>query len=158
MVICAALACLAALPARAEGPPPGCYDRSYSAAHLASHPDQIAARIRLWLEPDGDGTNAVGNLTIWTADQGHARRDGLGNSRFDSFLLCWTENGRDFCGIECDGGHASITVKGDTLDLSTDGMWVGETQGCGGAIDIAERPDTRVTYRMTRVPDAHCND
>jgi hypothetical protein len=155
---CISLILALASPATAGGPPPGCYDRSYTPEHLRKAPDQFVARIRLWLEPNGDGSNVQGNLSIWTANQGHARRDGLGNQQFDSPLICWSEGGQDFCGIECDGGYGRITVKGGTLDLRTDRMWIGEVEDCGGAIDLAERPDTPVTYRLTRVADAVCTD
>lgn len=152
------LVALAAAPALADGPPPGCYDRSYTAEHLRKAPEQFVARIRLWLGPNGDGSHVQGRLSLWTANQGHARRDGQGNQRFDSMVFCSTRDGQDVCGIECDGGGGRITVTGETLELTTSQMWIGEIEDCGGAIDLAERPGVPVTYRMARVADANCND
>jgi len=147
-----------ATPALAAGPRPGCYDRSYTPEHLRKAPDQFVARIRLWLEPTSPAGDMQGRITIWTANQGHARRDGQADQRFDSSLICWVDGGDTLCGIECDGGYGRVTTSGDTLDLVTRRMWIGETEDCGGAIDLAERPETPVTYRMTRVADAACND
>lgn len=156
-LLAAGLALGTALPASAQSLQPGCWNRTYSLDHLAAHPDQHIARIRLLLEPDGYGT-LMGGLTIWTAGQGHAAREGRGNQRFDSALSCWTDGGAEFCGIDCDGGWAKMVVKGETLTMTTDRMWVGESEECGGPMDLAEKPDTPVTYRLDKAPLGVCQD
>ena len=150
-----ALAC-AVLPVRAEQITTACYARQYSAKHLATHPDQVVAEMRLRFY-DWDG-GAYADLDILTADQGHARANGQGGQRFDQFLLCFIDSeGAPGCAVECDGGSFRITRDdGEVMDIRTDYLMVGDTEGCGGAIDLAEKPDQAVTYRLYRVGDDTC--
>ncbi len=153
----------------AQGMPThGCFARDYGADHLAKNPDQIVARMVAEIDtaeqilPDLTDWEEMSTssrqetwmrLAVWTANQGHVGATGHGNRRFDQILIC----GGGGCGVECDGGGFDIERDdGDTLQFRTDYLMVGEIGGCGGAIDLAERPSEAVSYRLTRVPDALC--
>ena len=67
--------------------------------------------------------------------------------------------GKRGCSVECDGGSFEITRDdGTVLDLRTRYLMVGETEDCGGAVDLAEENDRWVTYRLMRAADAACAD
>ncbi len=151
------LAALAA-PALAQdgGPPFGCYARDYDAAHLAAHPDQVVDRITLRVYRDQHGQHVAG-LQVLTANQGHVAMSGNGGQVFDQWLVCWEESGTQFCGVECDGGSFQVTrYTGEALTIELRSLWVGDVQGCGGAVDIGERPGQSVKYRLDVMPDSAC--
>jgi hypothetical protein len=160
----------------AQGAPThGCFARDYGADHLASHPDQIVARMVVligpatvilpslpsWREATGGSQSAEilnpdqtwMRMAVETANQGHVATSGHGGQRFEQALVC----GGGGCGVECDGGGFEVERDdGDTLQFVTDRLMVGVTDECGGAVDIAELPGKSVSYRLTRVPDALC--
>ena len=147
-----ALTLLAALPAAADGAAPGCYARDYSPAHLAAHPDQVVRTIKIRILAADQDTGVGARLWVSLADQGHVRAEGLGGTDLDSDLYCSAD--RSSCGIECDGGNFEVAQDGDRLSLTTSRIIVGG--GCEGATDLAEQPDTAVTYLLTRAPDMIC--
>ncbi|MDU8929993.1 hypothetical protein RXV86_21620 [Alisedimentitalea sp. MJ-SS2] len=158
-------AVLLTAPAIAE-PTLGCFARDYSDAHLAAHPDQIVDRI--WLEffkypPEVfDGDDPYASVRTLTANQGHVARDGFGGQVFDGGMFCYPDQRRGGdawnCSVDCDGGWFQIIRDdGEVLELRTRYVMVGDTETCGGAIDLAERPQQFVTYRLNRVDDAVCD-
>ena len=150
------LAAVLAGGAQAGGPAPGCFERSYSADHLARHPEQVVERIVLQILTNGENTAA--RLWVNTARQGHARAEGLGGQRFAQVLECWDDaDGRGFCAVECDGGNFTVTKRdAKSLTFETKYLMVGDTEECGGAVDLAERPRELVTYRLNAAADAIC--
>ena len=143
--------------ATAGGPVPGCYARDYSDAHLAANPDQVVDRIVLRVRADA-GAGTVADLWVITARQGHVLKSGQGGRRFTQFLYCRDESRGPVCAVECDGGSFTVTAQGpDGLSFSTDYLLVGEGEGCGGAVDLAERPGRAVTYRLDRVAWSVCD-
>lgn len=135
----------------------GCYHRDYSDAHLAKHPEQVVDWMTMIVERDGQG-NSVARMLVAAANQGHARRAGLGNRLFRQWLFCWDENGRATCGVECDGGTFTVTRDtGNSLTFRTDYLVVGETEECGGVLDLAEIPGKPVKYRLDLVSDSTCD-
>ena len=169
-------ALLVAGQAIAQGAPThGCFARDYGADHLAAHPDQIVARMVVLIGP---ATVILPSLPSWrelaessqsadmlnpdqtwmrmaveTTNQGHVAASGHGGQSFEQTLVC----GGGGCGVECDGGgFETERDDGDILQFRTDYLMVGDTGGCGGAIDLAERPREPVSYRLSRVPDALC--
>lgn len=137
----------------------GCFLRDYDAAHLAKHPAQVVDWIRMDIFADEYG-ETVAYLDVFTANQGHARRDGLGGQVLSQALFCWEkQDGQTGCSVECDGGTAFITRDdGNTLVFRTKNLLVGDTESCGGAMDIAEVPGTFTTYRLNRAVPAACED
>ena len=75
-------ATLATSPALAQDMPLGCYGRDYSDAHLASHPGQGIDWITINFYPspyaDQGATETWADITVMTANQGQAARDGVG--------------------------------------------------------------------------------
>ncbi|MEO1140385.1 MAG: hypothetical protein AAFW87_13115 [Pseudomonadota bacterium] len=92
------------------------------------------------------------------ADQGHAGRDGYGDQTLWQRLECLRDGqDRPFCGVECDGGTFAVTRQdAGGLTLRTEYLMIGDTEGCGGAVDLAEVPGQMVTYRLSRVDAARC--
>ncbi len=139
--------------------PQGCYAREYSDTHLVSQPNQVVAAI--WLNFYHQQGNDFAALSVVTSEQGHAAKSGLGNQFFDQFLIC-SDPGRSgsdraVCAVECDGGSFWIKAfDGKVLDIRTQYLMAGDTEGCGGAINLAEKPGQPVTYRLYRVDDAQC--
>ena len=154
------LAALAiAMPLQAQSAPPqGCFTRDYSDAHLAATPDQLVDKIRLGFIEEADGL--IANMWVLLADQGRARQSGLGGQGFEQTLYCFADEGAKQgwrCSVECDGGSLQITRDdGKLLEFKTRYLIVGETEGCAGAIDLAEVQDEWVTYRLHRVENSQC--
>lgn len=155
------LAALAiAMPLQAQSAPPqGCYERDYSASHLASQPKQVVDNIAIRFVPRrGELTM---DLLVLTANQGHVRQSGHGGQVFEQILYCskgMLTDGIWACGVECDGGVMEITRDdGKILEFRTKYLLVGETDECGGPVDLVETQGVSVTYRLQRVADSQCS-
>ncbi len=153
-----AFAVALALPVVAQdGPSKGCYLREYSGAHLASHPDQVVhwIKLRVW---DDEMGNRLAAIRAQFAHQGHVARDGFGGRVMDNFMICWRDRGKAFCGVECDGGSIEF-LRDDAKGVvfRTQGVVIGDVEGCGGFTTLAEVPGQYVSYRLNRVPDAQCD-
>lgn len=154
-----ALVLLAAftLPLQAQSAPPeGCYERAYSQDHLAKNPDQVVAQIALRFGKSA--TESVALMSVLTANQGHAQKAGNGGKLFEQFLYCSAaDSGNWRCSVECDGGSLEVVhLDGKTLKFSTEYLLVGATDECGGLVDLAEKQDQKVIYKLTRVADNEC--
>ena len=134
----------------------GCYERDYSATHLTRHRLQVVDRIVLRIfEQQGAGKFA--SMWVKTANQGHVAASGHGGQRFSQFLLCWSDNGVNACSVECDGGRMQVTKQdAKSLTFRTKYLLVGNTEECGGPVDLAEVQNQPVSYRLNRVSDAVC--
>jgi hypothetical protein len=143
-----------------EGPTPGCYQREYSQAHLDKHPNQVARSLTMMIQDhqDGEFTNRFAYLVVDFANQGHVKRDGHGAQRLDQSLICWTgADRRRGCSVECDGGSFYVTDETDSkMTIATEYLWIGDTEGCGGKIDLSEVPGQEVKYRLNRVDPLNC--
>ena len=61
------------------------------------------------------------------------------------------------CSVDCDGGFFEVTRDtGDSIDLTLTYLWVGDTEECGGAVDIAEVSGEPVVYRLYKSPPEAC--
>ncbi len=140
-----------------SGPEPGCFNRVYSVQHLKSQPDQVVEAMRLKIYDQGGGRYA--RMIVLFANQGHVRRNGQGGQVMDQFLLCFDNaGGTPGCAVECDGGSFRITRQDKSgLTFQTDYLMVGETNDCGGVIDLAEIPGRAVKYRLNRVAPQVCD-
>ena len=143
---------LGAGPAMAQDVPPGCYERVYSADHLARHPAQVVAALRL----------KVGDWMTEVAREGRIAVIPVGGAGWPTalgqFLICGNEAGAPLCQVECDGGAFEV-VKWDASGMTfrTRYMLVGEGEGCGGLLDLAEVPGQFTSYRVNRVADGQCD-
>jgi len=157
-----AAACLLSLiagPALAQDVLPGCYQRVYTAQHLANHPEQVVSAVTLWV---GDWYTEVARsaqIEVIPADQGHAAGAGFQGQVLQQMLFCGNEAGEARCAVECDGGGFDV-IRQDASGMTfrTDYMLVGTGGACGGVMDMAERPNEGVSYRLPRVDEAVCAD
>jgi len=149
---------LAVLAAPAVAAPAGCWSRQYDAGHLKQNPAQVVEAS--WLNFIWQGSTLTANLSVYTANQGHVRGTNNAEQVLDQVLLCWQDEGRKnawSCSVECDGGMMEITrMDGKVLEFRTNYLMVGDTDRCGGAVDLAEHPGQSVTYRLYRAPDGEC--
>ena len=61
------------------------------------------------------------------------------------------------CSVECDGGSFYVARETSTkMTIATSTLWVGETEECGGAINLAEIPGQEVKYLLHRVDESFC--
>lgn len=157
-IICISALALATAVQAADGPPLGCYQRAYSAEHLAANPAQIVDEISLKIHIQAIYGEIIGDMRVWFADQGRVAGTVNAGRVLDQFLICWGDETRSGCSVECDGGSFQVT-KADPngLTFETDYLLVGETEDCGGAEDLAEILGQPVKYRLNRVDDAVCD-
>ncbi|WP_421704381.1 hypothetical protein [Aliiroseovarius sp.] len=138
----------------------GCWTRAYDKDHLMGQPGQVVEKIMFGAFPGADGTSATADMVVVAANQGHAASQGLGGQKLVQFLLCYADKTAKAgwrCAVECDGGSLEITrLDEDMLEFRTDYLLIGNTDGCGGALDIAEAPGQFVTYRLYRPSGPHC--
>lgn len=141
-------------PALAELPAPGCYARDYDAAHLAAHPGQGVAALRLWFfTEDSEGHTPAALVEARMAPQGQAARDGVDGQVLTQYAVCDPDG---TCFVECDGGAFTSAPQADGgLSITTSFFRVGENDSCGGTSDLAEGPGG-TTYRLSAAPDEAC--
>ena len=144
-----------------DGPDLGCYQRTYSDAHLAQHPDQVVKSIWLWVYDQAfDGhVDRFAHMDVQFADQGHVRKSGYtGALRLDQYLVCFSNSDGPGCAAECDGGSFTVTKQtADSLTFATEYLMVGDTEGCGGMLDLAEKIGREVKYKLNRVDPVMCS-
>jgi len=148
-------------PAAAQLPGSGaCFAQDYDAAHLAAHPRQTVAGLRLWFVDEyvGDPDSRMLILQALMADEGPARRDGVGGMTLRATLFCDDAAGLGpGCSIECDGGRLDTRLLPDGgLEITTEQQIVGLPETCGGAADLAW--DGRTTYHLAAMPAEACAD
>lgn len=149
---------LMAQPVAAQDLPQGCWARDYSAAHLRDNPAQNVASIRLNFLRATEETGGIPVMEVMVrlADQGLARSTGMGGAVLIQTAYCYPDGTTWTCGVECDGGQMRIkALAGDTLDVTTDYFLVGQTEGCGGVFDLAERMRA-TTYRVKKAAASAC--
>lgn len=138
--------------AQAQSFPQGCYVRDYGADHLAEHPEQGVAGIRLSF----DATDLSVSIVAIMSYAGQAQRDGVTGRALTETGLC-DSAGR--CTIPCDGGALWMyRDEGETILIRTDGARVAE-RSCDPSApgsDLAEVPGQVTTYRLTRISSESC--
>jgi hypothetical protein len=125
MFIKASLACgllLAALPAAAQSiaqhfgtGADSCYQRAYSASHLAEHPGQRVEAIQLSHFNEDSTGMAAGEMLLRIAVRLR------GQAPWQTLAFCVNRNGKLACGIECDGGRFDVVSKNQSAILITGG-------------------------------------
>lgn len=142
----AGLIVLCAAPALADLPVNGCYAVDFDAAHLAAHPGQGVASLRLWFhdEVPGQTANRAVAVEAVMAAQGQAARDRVSGLTLTQYAYCDPSNGR--CGVECDGGWFDVTTGDTDIRISTANFVIGDPDVCGGESDLAEVSGTETPY------------
>lgn len=123
------VAIMLALPASAGGQPlerhingrdDACFERTYTAAHLAAHPDQTVSFIRfehfprVWGPIDAEG-NVYFDREMWVVNyRVTLRLRRTGDQLYETSGTCRPEGDRLNCGVDCDGG--SFTLHDDGTD------------------------------------------
>ncbi|WP_224815883.1 hypothetical protein [Hasllibacter sp. MH4015] len=138
--------------ADAQGFPAGCFVRDYSPEHLATHPEQGIAGLRMLF----DTADLTVSIVAVTSYGGQALRDGVPGRLLIANALC-DSDGR--CDIPCNGGGFWLhRDEGETILIRTDGARVAE-RTCdpdASGTDLVEVPGEVTTYRLTRVPLESC--
>ena len=142
-------------PALAQLPAPGCYARDYDAAHLAAHPGQGVAGLRLWFfAEDREGNTPAALVEARMAAQGQAARDGVGGAVLTQYAVC---DPIGACYVECDGGAFTTEPQADGgLRITTSYFRVGESDSCAGPSDLAEAETAATSYHLAAVPVEQC--
>lgn len=146
VVLAVALGSLCTNVAAAEVPSPGCYERIYDAAHLASHPGQLVVRATLLVKPlDAADAAALGasytanaQLRIWVKSHRHS---------FDSVGACRTANG----GLNCEGSLSA--AEADPCKIGNDGIHRNCRIGAAtsGAFGVTFRSDGLIVKVLRRL-------
>ncbi len=148
---------LAALPAAAAGPEPGCWVRNYSPSHLARNPAQIVASITLKVQQVPGLRDRHATLAATFADQGRVAGGPYAGQMLVQQLTCWQDGPLKGCSVECDGGSFVVTRENAaSLTIETDYLMIGDTEGCGGVEDLAESTGRPVKYRLDRADASLC--
>lgn len=151
---------LAGTTAMAQTVPLGCFERAYTEAHLAAHPNQGVAALRLWIGHIQQFSDE--DVYFWIeahmADQGQGARDGVAGQFLGEGGLCHV--GRANCFADGDGGSFDIaSVEGDTIVIETAGMrLVGDNVDAGEMSGLNEGYPGLTRYRLNRVPDTNCEE
>lgn len=111
----------------AENRAAACWSRVYDAAHLKAHPDQQVQGMDFSIRYSAATGEYAAQYDFTIAA---TLRDGsVGHNTGP----CTNENGKIWCGIECDGGYVMVEPRANgsvLLDLETSGyIWL--SGGCG---------------------------
>lgn len=150
--------------AGAKGRARSCWRRTYSKDHLAVHPLQTVADIEFRLAyktfgPDDDYPEQLHSYLFQLLVQ----RRGA-EKRLQAGGNCWLEqDGRVFCGVECDGGGIFVRQRAEAgrILVSFDEMWgialseCGEETGEPEAVPLEPGRDDK-SFLLARVDDAAC--
>ncbi|UWS81253.1 hypothetical protein [Pseudophaeobacter sp.] len=147
---------LAALPAAAQSisqhfskGSDSCYQRLYSASHLASHPVQKVEAIQLSHVTADSFSRPGTELALQLAVRLR------GSSTWQTPVACTPRGSKLSCALECDGGRFDVVVKNAGSILITGGSDL-YFYGCDGKPRILERlPDDKV-FMLHRQPLASC--
>jgi len=142
--------------ARADLPVNGCYAADYDAAHLAAHPAQGVAALRLWFhdEVPGQTANRAVAVEAVMADQGQAARDHVGGLSLTQYAYCDAEDSQ--CGVECDGGSMAVSAGDTGITVATSFFVIGNSDVCGGISDLAETTGQLTRYALAAAPVDAC--
>lgn len=151
---------LAGTAAMAQTVPLGCFERIYSEAHLAAHPDQGVASLRLWIGhiPQFSDEDVYFWIEALMADQGQGARDGVAGEILGEGGLCHDQ--RANCFADGDGGSFDVvSAEDDMISIETAGMrLVGDNVDEGEMSGLNEGLSGLTRYRLNRVPDTNCEE
>ena len=132
-----------------------CFVRDYDAAHLAAHPGQGVAGLRLWFFDETDENFRAHSVLIEArmSAQGQAARDGVAGQVLTQYAFC----DGDTCFVECDGGSFTVQpAAAGGVRLATQFFVLGEAESCGGISDLAEQQGSETVYLVPEAPIAAC--
>jgi len=142
--------------------PEGCFERAYTAEHLAADPGQTVSRLTVGILHNADGEHLIGEAAVSAVfrDEG---------TRYDQYLVCWEPGPEDAgapagaiaCGVECDGGRFYAWEKdAERILLRTQGFLVsGDCSEPGEDAPMRAVKDDgpgETTFLLNRVDPALC--
>jgi hypothetical protein len=86
-----------------------CFSKHYSQSHLAQNHSQTVSKIQLKFYKNQYTTNWIA-LELRTTLKSH------GEHNFSNTMSCYDKGGYLHCGIDCDGGQATISWDPSTTD------------------------------------------
>ena len=126
-----------------------CYQRLYSASHLASHPVQKVEAIEL------SHFNADSQAMPGSEMNLHFAVRLRGRSTWRTPVICRPQGNRLSCGVECDGGRFDVVARTGSSILITGGTDL-YFSDCDAKPRILERaPDDKV-FMLHRQPLSNC--
>jgi len=132
-----------------------CFARDYGDDHLARNPAQVVRAMRVVVP--GDPVREGIRLSATMADQGHVAGTDMAGRTIPQGLFCFGGAGPLRCGMDCDGGIATLEFRADgALHLTTDHLDIGDAETCGGTVSLVETPGTAVVYRLLPADQADC--
>lgn len=155
LILCSALPAAAqSISQHFEKSNDSCYQRFYTADHLARHPEQKVEAIQLshFSEDSRAMPGNEMNLRIAVRLRGH--------SIWQTPVICRPQESKRgtklSCGVECDGGRFDVVVKNGSSILITGGSDI-YFSDCEAQPRVLERaPDDRV-FLLHRQPLANCH-
>ncbi len=139
-------------PASAQSFPAGCFVRDYSPEHLAAHPEQGIAGVRMLFDP----TNYSISITAVTSDTGQAAQDGATQQLLFAEGAC-DQSGR--CQLSCSGDTIWLhRDEGPTILVRTEGAQLDAVMcdTTAPSSNLAEVIGEITTYRLNRIPIEDC--
>jgi len=135
----------------AEG---ACYTRSYSASHLARHPNQTVKNIAIKLTRTSPWTANEGEFMQVLVNQKKAPRKNLRQA-----MSCFESSGEVICPVDCDGGAMYVTaLKDDKLTVTNNNLTL--KGGCGEEEDETIYLETIVggddSFVLNKAPMSAC--
>lgn len=104
-----------------------CWSRVYDADHLAKHPDQKVKAMSLAVTYMEETAESAEQYVFRMEAE---LRGGVAGKQFGN---CYAQEGKMFCGVDCDGGGVYVSSRNNgnvLVDLETIGsMWM--VTGCG---------------------------
>ncbi len=149
------LALLASLGIAANAFANQCYQRAYTAEHLARNPDQMVESLQVLFITEGD---------FFARAMARFRGD---PDVYETTLECWNPEGEGAdvitCAVECDGGRFTTNLKDDaSILVRTRGFLVGP--GCGEDTlrwvrdgDTSRIGNADTVFKLFRIPTDRCN-
>lgn len=126
-----------------------CFQRFYSASHLAQHPSQKVEAIQLSHFNEDSVAMPAGEMVLRLSVRLR------GQYAWTTPALCSQGGNRLSCGIECDGGRFDVVPKDSSSLLITGGSDIYFTDCDDGDQVLIREPDDKV-FLLHRQPLSNC--
>ncbi len=130
-----------------------CFKRIYTDSHLANNPNQTVRMMSIAFAGAARAAVDVGD----SAGVNVQFRDSSRN--YQAFMLCHPGQSPLWCGVECDGGGATIKWRSrDQILLTTSGFYVDADCGEGEMREVSDIGVASTTYHLDRVAIDQCEE
>ncbi len=126
-----------------------CYQREYTAEHLARNPGQTVETLQVLFITEGD---------FFARAKAKFRGD---TEVYETPLECWNPEGQGTeaitCAVECDGGRFTTVLKdGDAILLRTGGFLVSADCGEEDLRWVRDEGSRETVFKLFRIPTDRC--